>query len=76
MLGVPLREDFSYFSYSNIDMKVEDLKAHPLHPTLESMIELVKANLTEWKCDHIFIATIFKRVLTLLGEYLVIKLYI
>ena len=61
ILGVSLREGFSEERYNRLsDIEKEIFDRHPRVPDIDETIEIVKRYMDIWKCDYIFLATIYQ----------------
>ena len=61
ILGVFLRENFSedYYKYlSDTEKKIYD--NHPRVPDINTTIGIIKEYMQKWKCDYIFLSTVFQ----------------
>ncbi|MCH5251079.1 MAG: hypothetical protein J1E98_14165 [Lachnospiraceae bacterium] len=65
ILGVALREEFSIDAEKE---KMEELKQHPHHLTLDEMIRVIKEYKTRWECTHVFVTTYFEDSIIKLKE--------
>ena len=62
VLGVVLREEFSEKAQQmrTSDKAKECYNRHPISPDLEETIEIVKEYMEKWKCQKIFLSTIYE----------------
>lgn len=61
VLGVFLREAFSAECYNNLtDSEKEIYDRHPRVPDIETTIGIVKEYVKKWKCDCIFLSTLYQ----------------
>lgn len=60
VVGVFLREQFSREIKRSNQSDIEVFDRHPLLPTVEETIELIKNNLKKWNFDKIYLSTIYE----------------
>lgn len=70
VLGVVLREDFSEKAQQTRinDKAKECYNFHPISPDLKDTIEIVKEYMEKWKCQKIFLSTMFAESVSLFQE--------
>jgi hypothetical protein len=66
ILGVCLREEFSkewLESLPDSSKAKEVYQRHPLGPSVEDIISIVKRNCEKWKCNKIFVTTLYQETI-------------
>lgn len=66
VLGVALRESFSSDAYNKMQAEAKKVfSEHPMCPGITETLELVHEHMKTWKCNKIFLSTMFQESLEL-----------
>lgn len=69
VLGIMLREEFSSKVYDAVEGENKRiLLEHPILPELDEIIEIIKKLMKKWKCNKLFISTMYKSSVELFAK--------